>query len=440
MKAILRSLLAVLIVTSVALESLPNVSADTIYLKNGGVIHGKIAQDPELKDTSRVTFSNGGYLLLKNGDVRKSVTNDLGTFKNRDEEGLPVPAALPTGKLTRVTLKKAKTDFYGAASYIGWPKDSGDDETVLLALPGGGELRIPTANIESQREISEREAGLVPAVEPAAGPIKTTHKVTLKNDRIVLGNLEATKDDEPIKIRVGELGVLRFDRGEVEAVEAKEGTIVTPPPSEDPVTPTTPKVEIPAALIEELKAKLRREIIHELLEGIIDGKVDAKLDAAIENAQKGGNLRLPIDALPADSILEAQYHVRELCRQRTRNRVRAESHLKTYGPGVIAYLEPAASHPLALTRRAVQRIIRDVGDYRGAPLAIDSLDDQDEFVRSLAHEALKKLFKTNIKYNAKGSEASRLAAQKEFRSAWLDLVKLEARETLASRAKSLLDN
>jgi hypothetical protein len=433
MNAFLALLSALVLVTAVAFQSLPFASADTIYLTNGGVIHGHISSDPEHKGSSRIAFQNGGYLILKNADIKTTVRNQLGAFKNRSEDSLPVPAADTNEKMVRITLKRTKTNFYGRGSYVGWPRRSGDNTVTVLGLPGGGELRIPKSNIESTVEIDLREAGLAPAIEPSSRRIVTTHKVTLNNGRVLVGNLEPTGDKEPIKIRVGALGILRFDRDKVDSVEKIDGSYELPATDEVEAV-REPKHDIPPEVIEELKRELRREILRELIEGVIDDKIDSSLDATL-----GGSIRLPVEALPADSILEVQYLVRDLGRQKSRNRVRAEVKLKSFGPAVLEYLDQASVHPFALTRRAAQRIVRDVGDFRGAPLAIDRLNDKDEFVRELAHEGLKRIIGAQITYSAKASEKKRLLAQAEYRQIWLEIVREETKGELAAKARALLD-
>jgi hypothetical protein len=443
MKAILASLSSLGVVAAVALQPLPRAAADTVYLKNGSVIHGKLVADPNVKDASRIVFSGGGSMTVANADIARSVPNDRDDVKDRPQEGKPVPAA-DTGrekKLLRVTLKRDKNDFYGRGSYVGWEGTSDDASMLVLELPGGGELRIPRAQVEASVEIDLVEAGLKPAVVPDSRSIKTTHRLTLKNGRVILGNLEPSPANEPLKIRVGELGVLRFDRDSVEKLEEAAGTYEVPAPSEEPIAPKEKSYDIPPEVIEALKKELRREIIRELLEGIIDEKIDEKLDSALEDA-RSADIRLPLEPLPPEQILEAQYHVRELCRQRSQNRVRAEAHLKRLGAGALAYLGPAAGHSFELTRRAVQRIVRDIGDHRGAPLAIDGLNDPDLHVRQLSHEALRRLLdaklNASISYDPQGPEVQRLAAQEKYREAWLDLARSEVKETLATRARSML--
>ena len=129
------------------------------------------------------------------------------------------------------------------------------------------------------------------------------------------------------------------------------------------------------------------------------------------------------DTLPAKVILDIEYQVRELSRQRTTNRVRAEHALKRYGYRCLPYLEPAATFPFQLTRRAVQRIVAQSGDLHGAPYAIQGLTDEDYFVRELAYEALRSLMDAHIPYDPSGSPREQAAAQQRYEVLWRTLEK-----------------
>ena len=93
---------------------------------------------------------------------------------------------------------------------------------------------------------------------------------------------------------------------------------------------------------------------------------------------------------PVDPKLDAEIrrYVSELSRQRSQNRVRAEAALKRLGPVTLPYLEKAARHPFALTRRAIIRIVAETGGPEGVKLLRAALKDEDSWVRKMAREAL----------------------------------------------------
>jgi hypothetical protein len=179
--------------------------------------------------------------------------------------------------------------------------------------------------------------------------------------------------------------------------------------------------------MDELKKRLRAEILHELLDQIINEKVGA---AATESTSHYG---VPADlqeGLSDEQAAEIEDAVRELGRQRNQNRVRAERHLVDFGSVALPFLDPAAAHPFELTRRAVQRIVRDIGDVRGAPLAMDALNDPDDFVRSLAREALEKVMPSTIEYDYNAPVAARLEAQSQYRALWDEHLRSAARDSI----------
>lgn len=104
--------------------------------------------------------------------------------------------------------------------------------------------------------------------------------------------------------------------------------------------------------------------------------------------KKAEETKKSVDAVEPKLEAEIRGYVSELSRQRSQNRVRAEAALKRLGPVTIPYLEEAARHPFALTRRAVIRIVAGTKDARGEKLLRAALKDEDSWVRKLAHEAL----------------------------------------------------
>ena len=59
----------------------------------------------------------------------------------------------------------------------------------------------------------------------------------------------------------------------------------------------------------------------------------------------------------------------------------------------------------------MQRIVADVGDLRGVPLAIGALNDPDEIVRELAGQNVITFLGDKIAYRPDASEAERVDAR-----------------------------
>lgn len=400
---------------------LPKSHGDTVHLKNGRVIHGKVQRLNGEGGPVRVQFGDG-YMIFAPNDVDRVEKNDLKAPPSKSQDVPTAPA--PLGEAVLITLNSGD-NYYGSGSYFGWPTSADDDPILVLTLPGGGTLRVPRANIANVQKVEFKEPAAEPA-RPEDGLIRTTHLLHLKNGRKVRGDLVPSGPTEPIQLKVGRLGVLSFPREKVEQVEAAPGTYKLPAPTEQEVVPA-PKTK--EQIREELKAELRREILRELLEALTDEKIEKRLDA-LEGKALG--MRLTPSEVDAETLMEIQYQLRELCRQRSTNRVRAEAALKRLGPIVTPFLTPAASHPFELTRRAVQRIIHQVGDLRGVPLAIEGLNDPDVFVRQLAHGALTKLIGKGVGYNPHASEKQRVAAQQHYRELWREQLREVVRADLSS--------
>ena len=61
----------------------PTIYADTINLTNGRIIYGKVSEPPtnlKQKDCYKVSFSNGGWLLIKKSDVKSVDINNKDHF------------------------------------------------------------------------------------------------------------------------------------------------------------------------------------------------------------------------------------------------------------------------------------------------------------------------------------------------------------------------
>ena len=105
----------------------------------------------------------------------------------------------------------------------------------------------------------------------------------------------------------------------------------------------------------------------------------------VQEAEEAAGTGAPVDP---QRDAEIRRYVSELSRQRSQNRVRAEAALKRLGPVTLPYLETAARHPFALTRRAIIRIVAETGGPEGVKLLRAALKDEDSWVRKLAREAL----------------------------------------------------
>ena len=389
--------LAVAAILAILSGGRPISYADTVILKNGSSIHGSATT---LNGQVTVDFGKAGRISFPESTVVKIIEDELNDFDPNGGAATPMPAAAT--KPVVVTLKKGR-DIFGRGVYRGRVLPSQDDRTLRLRLPGGGTLKINRDTIDKIEDDADA-ARPTPAVAPGQRVIPTTHLVTLTNGRKIRGNLVETPETESLKIELGQLGTLMFRRHLVASVEPVAGTYELPAPAAEDPPPPPPTLE-------ELKEQLREEILQDLLRTLIDDRIDRALD----DGRATLGMRDITEGLDNETILEIQHHVYELGRQRTRNRTRAENALRRFGARALPYLQAAAIHPFELTRRAVQRLVRDIGDLRGVPYAIDALTDRDLFVRRHAHEALRSIIGPGIAYDPAAPASRRRAAQRRYR-------------------------
>src|SRR5438093_913176 len=137
------------------------------------------------------------------------------------------------------------------------------------------------------------------------------------------------------------MGVITIPRDKIapNGIEAVEGTLrlpEEPPPAKETAPP--PKPELTPEAREQLKRELKAELLRELLDQIIGERIGA---AAGREKARGLAFEGAQEQLSNEEILAIQDEVRELSRERTRNRVRAENHLKTIGAAAFPYLASA---------------------------------------------------------------------------------------------------
>jgi hypothetical protein len=401
----------------------PTGHADSIVLRNHSTIHGKAR-----KEGGKVVIQFGsiGEMTIPEEQVLKIIENDLDDSLPRSEEGEIVPAA---DAVAVVVTLKADMDPLGIGRYIGWEGPSDDESILVLRLPGGGLLRLPRECVESVVAV-ERRPEVRPAIESPDGAIRTTHVIHLVDGRKLLGNVVEDIAGQPLKVEIGEMGILLIRRGRIERIEEKEGSYAPAPAAPLAETPAEQK-PIPRADLEKLKKQVKQEILRELIEGILDEKVDKKIEEAIRDGRRELSMESASESLTSEEIDEIQHLVYEIGRHRSRNRVRAEAALKAIGPAALPFLKQAATHPFELTRRAVQRIVRDIGDVRGVPHAIEALTDSDAFVREIAAEALRSLLGLPVAYSPSAPPAQRQEAQARYREVWEDLQREHLRDAVA---------
>lgn len=367
------------------------LNADTLTLKNGYQIHGKISRELSTEKEWVIELNATGTFTVPRKQVSRIEINDLTeTPAQRPSGGEPGPASLKGMVAVHMKKHTGYNVFYGERPLYGIQSEKSTGEVLVLGIPGAGEVRIPRRAVEKIVPSELLPARVAPAIA-APGIIKTTHRVELKNGEVLRGTLVQGPENEPLKLDLDAIGRLYIPRERIASVEEEAGRIVLPEPSP----------EHPA---EEEKP------------------------GAAEKPEKAGKAGTPgkpkiviaIPAAPIDPDLkeEIERDLHDLSRWRSRNRVRAERDLKRIGRPAIPLLDAVASNPFELTRRAVMRIVRDVGDPAGIPLAIEGLLDVDGFVREISAEALRRITGMNFKYYPYASIKRRQEAYQRWED-WL---------------------
>jgi hypothetical protein len=287
--------------------------------------------------------------------------------------------------MVAVELKKGAGVYYGGGTIYGMKSPKSDDKVLVLAIPGAGEIRVPRSAVERITPVAPL-GDTAAAVPAAAGSqsIRTTHVIQLKNGQVIRGSVVPGPENEPLKVDINTLGRITIPRSRIAKVEESPGEIRLPsaePPEPPAAEPTGPP---PAA-----------------------GETKA--------------VPPPPAPLAVDPELrkEIEEQINNLTRWRARNRTSAESRLVTLGAPAVPYLRSLARDPFELTRRSVMRIVRDVADPVGIPLAIEGLLDEDGNVRELAAEALRKITGLDLGYRPYDPVPRRLDAYRRWRQ-WLE--------------------
>jgi hypothetical protein len=359
-----------------------------VHLKNGYILHGKI-NDAKSNDAQLVLdYGELGFFRIGRDRVLKTEKNQSTGLAPVGPVATVKPAA--TSKLVKVQLRQGVLtgDHDPAAELVGHLKKSPDEAYSILDIPQVGTMRIPHEAIANVAPYKP-EIGVAP-VAASASSIATTHLVTLKNGYKLLGNVLPSRESEPVVIKIGSLGRLILTRDRIEKIEMSAGRFELPPPPESSDTSdaeTTPAIDGDSGTAEAKPAS-------GAVEEIIDDVEVVKIEDELEN--------------------EILVQLHDLGRWRSRDRVRAENALRSVGAPAVPYLYEISRHPFELTRRAVMRLVRDIGEPAGVSLAIEGLLDDDRFVRSLADEALRSLLSADVGYNPRANVRGRLEGQKRW--------------------------
>src|SRR5262245_27558464 len=213
--------------------------ADTIRLKSGFSIDGKVSQSPQDPEKLIVELNSTGRLTIPRSQVEEIERNARTGIRPEKpaEEGQAAPLILPN--MVAVTLRKGH-GYYGMGALYGVRSPESSDRMLVLTTPSLGEVRVPQEAVERIDPVAPLGRG-----EPApaaAGPrtIRTTHRVKLENGQVIAGTLVPSRPEEPLVLDLDGLGRVYVDRNRVVEINASPGEIKLPEPEAEPTPAPAP--------------------------------------------------------------------------------------------------------------------------------------------------------------------------------------------------------
>ncbi len=170
---------------------------DTVHLKSGFTIDGKVSESPTDREKLIIELNSTGRLTIPKSQVEAVVQNArTGIVPEKPaEEGQAAPLIVPN--MVAVTLKKGQ-GYYGVGSLYGVKSPQSNDRTLILSIPALGEVRLPQEAVERIEPVAP--VGMGAPAPAAAGPrtIRTTHRVKLLNGAVIPGTLVPSRPEEPL--------------------------------------------------------------------------------------------------------------------------------------------------------------------------------------------------------------------------------------------------
>ena len=369
----MRSLLTLLSVLVLGLALTCRAEADTVYLRDGRILKGKIV---DKGDTLFIAFPRFGGITVERADVIRIEV---------DEE-----EQAAGGEQDTVVLKDKKI-------IQGDVRMSADGTEVIVSLGKKGEVRHPRSAVDRILWRDGREEKTDPVMED-----KEAGELRAKIRRLV-DDLARTKPNGSPDLGIQgaarqellALGV--FARGHLEALDGERKQRV----------------------IEILEALDRLEGIRRVLPGLVERKVPRVAERLIaedpgiregavravtmEMPHKCGRLLLHMVKVDPSPV------VRAFCVSRL-------SALRKFEE-LAEVLRTGRSGPLKL---AAAFALGDAGIFAGVPILIDALSLSDPTIRAAAAHKLREYTKQTFGYRPNAPEEQREAAIKKWRDWWAE--------------------
>jgi len=254
--------------------------------------------------------------------------------------------------------------------------------------------------------------------------------VYLKNGEWIDGKV-SLKTSTVIELQIGDIGKIELAVEDIHSIEKNNRTggrslesYVEPKGKTEKLgagktaAKTDKKTEAPAkdAGADSTKTATAEKVERKPVDPKSSDASEEKEESGSKGAKGGDDEKGAKSELDPELKARIEELVREIQRDKARNRVQAERHLEAIGQPAIPFLIPIARNPNDLTRIAVMRLFHSFGDHQVVEPAIEGLLDDNEYVRDYANKSLKRITGEDFGYQPSASPRRREVAQRK----WLD--------------------
>jgi hypothetical protein len=261
----------------------------------------------------------------------------------------------------------------------------------------------------------------------ASGDFLPADTVFLKNGSWIDGIVKA-RDADRVLVEIGNIGTLEIrleDIYEIEKNSRSGGEILVPVDGR--------KLDVNVRPVEAKGSRTKGG--SDAAQGAPPGRKPGAVAPPEAPEEPDEEPREEASASDADPALKERIAAltKDLVRQQSRYRVRAERLLKAIGPPAIPDLLLLAKHESDLVRVSVFRLFNAFGDERVIDACIDALLDPNEFVRDNAHRALTRITHEDFGFQPLANPRRREHDQQKWRRWWREEKALA--EELSEKAK-----
>jgi len=235
--------------------------------------------------------------------------------------------------------------------------------------------------------------------------------VYLRNGNFIDGTVER-RDADGIELQVGTCGKLEIATADVLRVEKNERRGSDTATS---VAGLRPDDGGSAARAERRRREFRRRLQAPVPSfRAEEDDQGGESDEDVESDEDGDFY----EAIAPELKEKIESLVADLQRQRTRDRVRAERHLKSIGVPAVPFLLELSTHESGRVRVAVYRHFHRFGDDRVIGACVHALGDENEFVRDYANRALERITGEDFDFRPLASKSRRVEAATTWSQWW----------------------